>query len=263
MHKIKTIILKEWAEVFKNRMVLFTVAFLPLLFLAIPQFSLQSLASMEASDTEMEEMIELARVCQQGADLTPMECAESYMLELFIVLFMILPVAIPVTIAAYSVVGEKTSKSLEPLLATPITTTQLLLGKGIAAITPAVVMTWLVYGVHVGISYFRVSPAAWGTLLDPLWLVAVFILGPLLTWMTVTIALMVSSRVSDPRVAEQLTSLVVVPIVLLMIGQTTGLFLLSRELILIAAIVIAVVDVILTYFCIQLFQRETILTRWN
>ncbi len=36
MNKIKTIIKKEWAEVFKNRMVLFTIAFLPLLMTAIP-----------------------------------------------------------------------------------------------------------------------------------------------------------------------------------------------------------------------------------
>ncbi len=36
MNKIKTIIRKEWAEVFKNRMVIFTVAFLPLLMTAIP-----------------------------------------------------------------------------------------------------------------------------------------------------------------------------------------------------------------------------------
>ncbi len=36
MNKIKTIIQKEWAEVFKNRMVLFTVAFMPLLMIAIP-----------------------------------------------------------------------------------------------------------------------------------------------------------------------------------------------------------------------------------
>ena len=36
MIKIKTIIRKEWAEVFRNRMVIFTVAFLPLLMTAIP-----------------------------------------------------------------------------------------------------------------------------------------------------------------------------------------------------------------------------------
>ena len=38
--KIKTIVRKEWAEVFKNRMVLFTVAFLPLIMTARSQDAL-------------------------------------------------------------------------------------------------------------------------------------------------------------------------------------------------------------------------------
>ena len=50
-------------------------------------------------------------------------------LSLFMFMFMIIPVAIPVTIAAYSIVGEKTTHSLEPLLATPITTSELLVGQ--------------------------------------------------------------------------------------------------------------------------------------
>ena len=36
MKKVKTIIRKEWAEVFKNRMVVFSVIFMPLLFTALP-----------------------------------------------------------------------------------------------------------------------------------------------------------------------------------------------------------------------------------
>ena len=36
MLKIKTILIKEWAEVFKNKMVIFSVIFMPLLFTALP-----------------------------------------------------------------------------------------------------------------------------------------------------------------------------------------------------------------------------------
>ncbi len=36
MNKVKTIVRKEWAEVFKNRMVLFTIIFLPLVFAILP-----------------------------------------------------------------------------------------------------------------------------------------------------------------------------------------------------------------------------------
>jgi len=68
---------------------------------------------------------------------------------------------IPVNIAAYSVVGEKTTRSLEPLLATPITTAELLIGKNMAAAIPAVLATWagfLLYLLALGSSY---HPRAW------------------------------------------------------------------------------------------------------
>jgi hypothetical protein len=50
MEKIKTIIGKEWAEVFKNKLVLFTVAFLPLILVAMPLIMLAA-----DSETDMSE----------------------------------------------------------------------------------------------------------------------------------------------------------------------------------------------------------------
>ena len=38
---------------------------------------------------------------------------------------------------------------------------------------------------------------------DPMWLVAMFVLAPLLTVMAVNVGVIVSSRTSDPRAAEQ------------------------------------------------------------
>ena len=67
-----------------------------------------------------------------------------YLINEFLLLFMMMPLIIPITIAAYSIVGEKTTRSLEPLLATPITTAELLIGKGLAAAIPAIAATWSV-----------------------------------------------------------------------------------------------------------------------
>jgi ABC-2 type transport system permease protein len=58
-------------------------------------------------------------------------------------LFVILATVLPSTIAAYSIVGEKVEKTLEPLLATPTTDGEILLGKSIAAFLPPVLSTWM------------------------------------------------------------------------------------------------------------------------
>jgi ABC-2 type transport system permease protein len=261
MEKVKTIISKEWAEVFKNRLVLFTVAFLPLILTALPLITLAFTGSLEGSEAISETPDEFfGELC---IGLNENDCAQVFMLNLYTLMLRILPVAIPVSIAAYSVVGEKTTRSLEPLLATPITTVELLMGKAIAAMVPAVVATWLAYIIYVIGVRLMVSDLIFSYVIQPLWLIAIIVVSPLLALMAVSFALMVSSRATDPRVAEQLSGVVILPIVLFMVGQSLGLILIDQRTIILMGIVVAVIDAILLYFTIKLFQRETILTRWK
>jgi ABC-2 type transport system permease protein len=195
--------------------------------------------------------------------MSELVCTQVYMLNLFTLLFMILPVMIPVTIAAYSIVGEKTARTLEPLLATPITTVELLVAKAIAAVVPAIVATWIAYAIYLVGARLLVDDEVFRHLLDPLWLIAIFVVGPLLTLLAVNVALIVSSRVTDPRVAEQLSGVVILPLILLVVGQSVGLVLLNRQLILAIGAVVILLDAALLYLSVKTFQRETILTRWR
>src|SRR3989304_7823367 len=111
MAKIKTIILKEWAEVFKNRFVLFTVAFLPLIMTAIPiaiLFTLRGEAGLESVSSEMP--AQFTAFCAAG--LSGGECFQVYLVSQFMIMFMFVPLGIPATISSYSIVGEKTTHSL-------------------------------------------------------------------------------------------------------------------------------------------------------
>jgi ABC-2 type transport system permease protein len=263
MNKIKTIIRKEWAEVFKNRMVLFTVAFLPLILTAIPVGILIGMGG-DADLAGMTEEIpgQLAAYCPEG--LTGGDCLQAYMVSQFMIMFMILPLAIPATISAYSIVGEKTTHSLEPLLATPITTAELLIGKGLAASIPAILATYAAFAIFALASLIIVqNRALLSALLDARWLLAVFVVGPLMALLAVSVSIMVSSKVNDPRVAEQISMVVLIPLLAVFFGQLAGLFIINRQLILAAAVVLALVDAIAVYLAVRLFQRETILTRWK
>lgn len=262
MDKIKTIIFKEWAEVFKNRMVLFTVAFLPLVLTALPLGTLAAINSSEVDAAEVDAPPDefFGDLC---LGLSEMDCTNVYMLNIYTLMFMMLPVVIPASIASYSIVGEKTARSLEPLLATPITTLELLAGKAIAAATPAIVATWGAFAIYVIGARLMVSDLIFGYLIAPMWLIAIFVVGPLLTLMAVSTAIMVSSRVSDPRVAEQLSAVVILPLLMLIIGQSAGFILVDQRVIVIMGVVVAVVDAVLFYFSVKIFQREVILTRWK
>lgn len=262
MTKIKVIVLKEWAEVFRNKLVLFSVAFLPLVLLALPFIMVIILNAVPADEATLTDIPDelMGLMC---TNLNGFDCTVVYTLNLFSFMLMILPVMIPVTIAAYSIVGEKTTRSLEPLLATPITTTELLTGKAIAAVVPAVVATFLSFVVYaVGIR-FLVSDAVYSAALGPIWWFAIIVVAPLLSLFSVCLAIIVSSRVTDPRVAEQMSGIVILPIILVIVGQSLGIILIEARFLFLVAVVTGVADAILLYFAVQLFQRERILTQWK
>jgi ABC-2 type transport system permease protein len=262
MNKVITIIQKEWAEVFKNRMVVFTIIFMPLLFAVIPLIILYTMRGTAMADMTSELPAQFAQFCKAG--LTPGQCFQVYMVSQFLIMFMITPMIIPVNIAAYSVVGEKTTRSLEPLLATPITTVELLIGKNLAAVIPAVAATLAGFIIFAGgAAILAESRALLSALLDPMWLLAVLVAGPLLAVLSVNFSLMVSSRVNDPRVAEQLSAVVILPLLLLFFGQIAGFLYINTRLILLITLGLLVVDAGMVYLSVRLFQREMILTRWK
>jgi ABC-2 type transport system permease protein len=266
MKKITTIIRKEWAEVFRNRMVIFTVAFLPLIMTALPLgIIFATRDATQAADDAMGSSLPsevTESMCLEG--LNSAECFQVFMVSEFMMMFMLIPVVIPVTMAAYSIVGEKTTHSLEPLLATPITTFELLIGKCLATVIPAVVATYAAFGLFALGSWLIVAnKLLLSALFDARWLIAIFLVGPLLALMAVCFSLMISSRVNDPRVAEQISMVIIVPVLAGFFGQVAGLFVLNRTIITWVAFVMLILDGILLYLATKVFRRETILTRWK
>lgn len=263
MKAVRTIIIKEWLDIRRNKLVLSVVVFVPLLMAAIPIALLIIMGRVPISESDYQE---LGRMLENPlfAGLTPAEAMQSVLASNYLVLFLMMPLMVPVTIAAYSIVGEKITRSLEPLLATPVSTAQLLLGKGLAAALPGVLTAWISYGIFLIFArIFAVSDRVFRIFIDPMWLVAMFVLAPLLTVMAVNVGIIISSRTSDPRAAEQLGSLVILPLMVLFIGPLVGLIQLNSITFWVASLIVLVLDAGLLYLGVKLFQRETILTRWK
>jgi ABC-2 type transport system permease protein len=263
MRRIKTIILKEWKEVFKNRMVLFTVTLLPLILTAIPLGILAGTGREVSLSGSMDELPEQINVfCPP--QLNGGECFQVFMVSQFLIMFMILPMAIPITIAAYSIVGEKTNHSLEPLLATPISTVELLIGKSLGAVIPAVLATFLAFSFFViGARLIVPNQELFLALVDSRWLMSILLVGPLMAVLAVMVSVMVSSRSTDPRAAEQISMVVILPILAVFFGQLAGWLVVNSRFVLLSSAILFLVDIILVFLAVRVFQRENILTRWK
>jgi ABC-2 type transport system permease protein len=131
-------------------------------------------------------------------------------------------------------------------------------------VIPAVVATYGAYAVFLAGAWVITGSALLPlSLLAPRWLIAVLVVGPLLAILAVTFAIMVSSRVNDPRVAEQISMVIILPLLAGFFGQMAGWFILDRQLISIVALVMLALDALMVYLATQFFQREAILTRWK
>ena len=89
------------------------------------------------------------------------------------------------------------------------------------------------------------------------------VVGPLMAIAAVNFAIMVSSRVNDPRVAEQMAAILIVPVLALLVRPGRRLIVINLQLMLIVIAALVVIDIGLVYLGARLFQRETILTRWK
>jgi ABC-2 type transport system permease protein len=187
------------------------------------------------------------------------------LLHAFSFFYLILAAMIPTTIASYSLVGEKVEKSLEPLLVTPTTDSEILLGKGIAAFLPPI------GAILGGTTIFMVlmDLVTYGTLgyyFFPNWNAAIvlFLMVPLAVMMSVEWNVIVSARVSDVRAAQQIGILLILPFGAMYVAGELNLIQLGNpsDLLIIAGILL-LVDALLLYVAKATFQREEILTKWK
>jgi ABC-2 type transport system permease protein len=215
----------------------------------------------DSSDFEI--AIELYRSQPGIRTLDPEAAIQAYLFQFFAVMLVLIPVTSSMSLAAYSVVGEKQARSLEPLLVTPITTFELLGAKVLGAFIPSLALTAISYIVYVLVTVVFARPGVAGILLGARSLGTVFVLGPLAALAALQMAVCVSSRVNDARTAQQIGVLVILPIPGLLIGQLFGALTLSVPVIAMLAVGLVVVNAGLMWLAIALFDRETILTRWK
>jgi ABC-2 type transport system permease protein len=199
----------------------------------------------------------------EWSSFTPGELAGAFAVQQFLVFFLLMPAYIPLSIATFSIIGEKQARSLEPVLAAPIRTSELLAGKAIAALVPGVLAGWATYAIFVLLASVVYGPALFGVVTDMSWLAGVFLLGPAVGLSSVVAGVIVSARVNDPRVAQQIGGVVIVPVIALVLLQATGTLLVGPLGYLLLSAGLLAVSLVGLRVGVRLFDREAILTRWR
>jgi ABC-type Na+ efflux pump permease subunit len=233
---------------------------LPVVFTVLAPKMLQA----DPNDPMAKAMIKLVMNTPEFQGMGQDEAITRYFLRGLIVLYFIFPVGLSSIAAAFSIVAEKQQRTLEPILATPIADRDFLLGKLVAAVLPAIVLTWasaVLTVMMVNIVGFRL----YGHMLlpDRFWLLGILLLAPLLGIASVLVSMRISARVTDPQAANQATALVIIPVFMIGIGVFGKILTLSIVAVGAACVVVAFAAALLFRWNMRSFQREEILTRWK
>jgi ABC-type Na+ efflux pump permease subunit len=200
-------------------------------------------------------------------DITnPGERAYLGMIYLFLGIFLlILPLTLPIYIAADSFAGEKERKTLQQLFQTPLSDSEILLGKILTAFIPTIVTTYAcVLSITIIVNFSWWSIFGYFKLVFPnlVGLVQFLLLYPLLAFFAILAMSSISMRVNRVLEATQTGGVVVVPVLIVVFGGIFGVFpVLSLGFILLLTGLFALGDYALFRLASRKFNRESILAK--
>jgi ABC-type Na+ efflux pump permease subunit len=177
------------------------------------------------------------------------------------VLLLVAPALLPAVIAAYSVVGEREQGTLEPLLTTPLRREELLLGKALGVVVPAVGIAYVLFAViQICARLFASNAAVVSALGQGPHILAEILFAPLLAGWSIWVGIGISTRATDVRVAQQLGTLSSIPPLAVAALVSFNVFTPSVTLAVVFALVLLAADVILFGIVASLFDRERLIT---
>lgn len=256
---IWAVLTKEMRDLLSNRLLLGAVAFPAIIFAAIPT---GIVAFIEVNDLDPSQMGQISEYLVMFPDLPPKLAAQGFIVLNFMAYFLLIPAMVPMAIATQSVIGEKTSRALEPQLATPMEVSELIIGKAVASAAPAVVATWAVFVAYGLVNGAIADPRLTNLIFSDVWKVTMLTLVPLICLLSVLLGIIVSSRVNDARTAQQLGSFIVIPIIAIAVaGFFSGQPTFSMQQVIVGDLVVAVLIGLALVAGNWIFEREQILTR--
>lgn len=253
------IIKKDLKSVMDNRRMfasllmvpLVLVVFLPSLFLIMLRFA--------PADPDMQKMLELLPAAMRQGDWQ--QAAAGLMVNFLLPsFFLMIPVMTASIMAASAFVGEKEKHTLETLLYCPLSVRQIFRAKVMASFLLSMLVSLISFAVMLLVteleSYFLL-----GTLLVPgiNWLVILALVSPAISLIAVTLIVRGSAKAQTVEESQQSAVFLILPVILLVVGQTTGLMLVNGWVLLGLGVVCGLIAFLMLKMCMGRFTYEMLL----
>jgi ABC-type Na+ efflux pump permease subunit len=271
LEKAKLVFRKDWLEIKRNWQVVLPIVLLPLIISVVipvvltltssvvPSSGTSNLSGFETLIQGLPEAVQ-----QQISGMTEVQVMIYVMATYFFApFFLIIPLMASSVISSDSFAGEKERKTIEALLATPISDSELFFGKMLVSFIPSMAITLVSFAVYTILFDLLTLGLFNGMLLLPNlnWILMIFGLAPTLALASIGLTVIVSAKVKGFREAQQISVVLLLPVLALVFGQVAGAIILGPLVILILTAVFALVDFVVFRIGVKMFKREEILSK--
>ncbi len=256
---IRAIIKKDMGAVVSNRRMFLTLLLVPAA-LAIIMPSIFIIAfTFAPEDPDIQSMLALLPPSALSGTLqgTLAGLVLNYIMPVF---FLMIPIMTSSVTAATSFVGEKEKHTLETLLYCPLTVKQIFRAKVLASFALSMFVSLLSF-----LGMFLVLEAESLLLLDlllplhPRWILVLLLISPAISMIAVTLIVRGSAKAQTVEESQQAAVFLIIPVILLAIGQFTGLMLINSWILLALGAACALIAWILLKKASGKFTSEALL----
>jgi ABC-2 type transport system permease protein len=262
---IVTLVEKDFLEFRGNKQLWIPVILLPLLVsIGLPVTVAFIPSSLNVAGVIAEVPVGLLRSLPEELRLTLSSLQKNEQLAfLFIAYyfaptFLVIPLAIPAVLCADSFAGEKERKTIEAILATPIKDSELLIGKMILPLTASLFSSYTAFMIY---SYLT-NVLIFHRLIFPttLWILTMVFLVPALTLFSVGAMIIISARSKGFREAQQIGSMIVLPVFVLLVTQLLGFMSMTSRSLVVTAVILLVLDGLLLKYGSRAYGRDQLMS---
>lgn len=268
LKRLSNIIRKEWGRTFYNLNSALLIISLPIIITAQALLYIYLIVRYAGTNVLTNTILQIGveKLEQAMPSLSTLSAIQKFQVFFYLqfpIYLLFVPAIIAISFAMFSIIEEKQAHTLEPLLATPVRTWELLLGKTLAGAIPAVTMSWVSAGIFlIGMVWLGSSHLLRYVLVSAWW-ISLLLLVPLITILSFMLGVIASSRANDPRNAQNTSVLIVLPVLGIIAVQLIGLTIFTPLKLILVAVVVLVLDIITLRAASFLFQRESIVVRWR
>lgn len=176
------------------------------------------------------------------------------------VFFLMIPIMASSVMAASSFVGEKEKHTLETLLYSPLSLKQMFQAKILAGFSVGMMVSYISFAAMMLVLELEVFLLTGEAILpSSSWLAIMLLIAPAISIIAIAVTVRSSAKAQTIEEAQQRAVFLVFPILALLIGQFTGILLISAGLLWGVGAVLAALDVLLMRGAAGSFTYEKLL----